>query len=180
MPGSGKGLIVEVAKSLGFYCITMGDIVREEVRKRGLKVTVETLNSVAEELRVKEGKDAIAKRIVEKLKVVNAKYILIDGVRSLDEIKCFERTLGKPIIIAIHASPKTRFKRLLQRGRPGDPKSWNEFLKRDFKELEFGIGNVIALADYMIVNEAPKEEILESIRRVLKEVIRVVESHSQS
>ena len=77
------------------------------------------------------------------------------------------------MIVAVHASPRTRFSRLSTRGRRDDPKSWEEFVARDMKELGFGIGDVIALADVMVVNEdkSPEEvasEALEAVKRVLR------------
>ena len=39
---------------------------------------------------------------------------------------------------------------------------------RDLVELSFGIGDVIALADYMIVNEGSIEEAYKSAREILE------------
>ncbi|HXZ98038.1 MAG TPA: hypothetical protein VED24_01585, partial [Candidatus Acidoferrum sp.] len=44
------------------------------------------------------------------------------------------------------------------RGRSDDPKSWQEFAERDARELGVGIGNVIALAQEMLVNEKSFED----------------------
>lgn len=57
------------------------------------------------------------------------------------------------MILGIHASPARRFKLLKERGRPDDPRTFNEFVERDMLELGLGIGSVIALSDVMIVNE---------------------------
>ncbi len=37
MPGAGKSLVVEIAQELGYSIITMGDVIREETKKRGLE-----------------------------------------------------------------------------------------------------------------------------------------------
>ncbi|MEM1596249.1 MAG: dephospho-CoA kinase, partial [Desulfurococcaceae archaeon] len=99
------------------------------------------------------------------------RIVVIDGVRSMREVDVF-RKHGRTVIIAIHASPQTRFRRLLERRRPGDPSSYNEFLRRDLTELGFGIGNVIAIADYMIVNECPPEETLNKAKSILMELVK--------
>ena len=39
MPGSGKSLVVETARELGYAIVVMGDVIREETAKRGLELT---------------------------------------------------------------------------------------------------------------------------------------------
>ena len=94
----------------------------------------------------------MARRVITKLLYSESPIIVVDGVRSLDEVEYFKKFFDV-VIVAIHTSPKTRFSRLRARGRPDDPRSWSDFRERDERELSLGIGNVIALADFMIVNE---------------------------
>lgn len=183
MPGSGKSVFLEVARELGLKYYVMGDVVRAEAAKRGLKPSVETMNYVASSLRRDEGLEAIAKRLVEEFLDLEGleEAVLIDGVRSLEEVEYFKRKLGEVKILAVHSSPKTRFERLKGRNRPGDPKSWEEFLKRDLQELEWGIGKVIALADYMVVNEGlTVEEFRETAKNLLLEVLKDDPSRGES
>ncbi len=179
MPGAGKSIVSEEAKKMGFRVYNMGDIVREEVLKRGLEPTLENFMRIAEELRVRYGMNAIAKLLSQKIKSESlattptfcSNVVFIDGVRSLEEIETLKKELNAEVlIIAIHASPRTRYERLLKRGRPGDPKDWDEFKDRDFRELRWGLGNVIALADIMIVNEGTLDEFISSVKRILEEV----------
>lgn len=171
MPGSGKSIIANAARRIGIPVLVMGDVVREEATRRGLPHTPEVLNSIARELREKEGLDAVAKRIALKIEELDSNVIVVDGVRSLNEIKVFEK-YGEIVIVAVHASPKTRFMRIRERNRPGDPKTWEEFRERDLTELAFGIGSVIALADYMIVNEGSLDRTLSEARKMLEEVLK--------
>lgn len=170
MPGAGKSIVVDIArKEYGIPNYTMGDIVREETMKRYKVITTETMLKTSYELRREHGPQYIAIKTFEKIPG-DIDVVLIDGVRSLDEVEYF-RNKGKTVIIAVHASPKTRFKRLLERNRPGDPRNWGEFVKRDMIELSFGVGNVIALADYMVVNESSIEEAIKQIRLVLDKIL---------
>ncbi len=170
MPGAGKGIVSEIARVKGIPVYVMGDVVREEATRRGLPHKPHILNAIAQELREKEGPAAVAKRIASRIAESKSKIVLIDGVRSLYEIDVFKK-YGDIVIIAVHASPKTRFERLRKRNRPGDPKTWEEFVSRDFLELGFGIGNVIALADYMIVNEEDKDKAVEYADKILERLI---------
>ncbi len=174
MPGSGKSVIAKAARDLGIPVYNMGDVVREETMRRYGKITPELMRKTSIELRKEYGPQVIALRTIERIKKdKHDGFVVIDGVRSLDEVNVFMQ-YGDVIIIAIHASPKTRFRRILERKRPGDPTSWEEFRERDLTELKFGIGNVIALADYMIVNEGTIEEAYKRAREILEGLQRHV------
>ena len=170
MPGSGKTMLSSVAREMGIPVYVMGDVIREEARRRGLEPTPANLNMVARLLREEHGPAVVAERVAEKLARDTSRVVLVDGVRSLVEVEVFRR-LGRVVIVAVHASPRTRFERLRRRGRPGDPVSWEEFRQRDMTELGFSLGSVIALADYMLVNESSQDEFRENARRLLEKLI---------
>ena len=170
MPGSGKTMLSSVAREMGIPVYVMGDVIREEARRRGLEPTPANLNMVARLLREEQGPAVVAERVAEKLARDTSRVVLVDGVRSLVEVEVFQR-LGRVVIVAVHASPRTRFERLRRRGRPGDPVSWEEFRQRDMTELGFSLGSVIALADYMLVNESSQDEFRENARRLLEKLI---------
>ena len=173
LPGSGKSVFSSVAREMGLPVYTMGDVIREEVARRGLPPTPESFMRVASELRRLYGPTVVAERTLERiLREAPGEVVVVDGVRSLDEVRVF-RGRGEAVIVAIHASPRTRFERLRSRGRPGDPKTWEEFERRDLTELGFGLGNVIALADYMLVNDGIGiDEFRAEAERLLRAVIR--------
>lgn len=162
MPGSGKSLFLDVIHEYGFQIVSMGDEVRAETERRGLPP--EMHGKVAEDLRKEHGLAAVAHLVVDR----TTRDCIVDGVRGLEEVKVFKERKFPLEIVAIHASPRTRFKRVKIRKRAGDPKTWKEFKKRDKRELQFGIGDVIALADYILVNESSKEQ-FEKECRVLME-----------
>ena len=172
MPGAGKDTVRKVIQKLGFQVIVMGDEVRSEAKRRGLDITPENLGKIMLEMRRVEGPAVIAKRCVQKIKSIDSRFILIDGIRSLHEVEEFRRIFPDFKVLAVHASPKTRFKRLLRRGREDDPKSWMDFVKRDMRELSVGLGDVIATADYMLVNEGTKGELEENLMRLLKREVK--------
>ncbi|MEB3773977.1 MAG: AAA family ATPase [Desulfurococcales archaeon] len=171
MPGSGKSTISRIiARELGARVYSMGDVVRREVERRGLDVTVENVERVAEDLRRSLGKAAVAILLLEELKGSEEDFIVVDGVRGMEEVEVLNR-LGPTCIVAVHASPLTRFRRVLARSRRGDVGGWRDLVLRDRMNLRFGIGAVIALADYIIVNEHGMEEVEEEAVRVAR-VIR--------
>jgi len=183
LPGAGKSIIGEVAQERGYVRVTMGDVIREELSRRGLDLTRENMLRLARELRKTFGNDIVARLTVKKIEKMfsmisdNVLKLLIDGVRSPREYEYFKNFASKApsaktIILAVHASPKTRFKRLVERGRVDDPHTWEEFCERDKEELGFGIGEVIALADYMIINERKS---IEDLKREANELFELIE-----
>jgi dephospho-CoA kinase len=178
MPGSGKSVVVEEARNLGIPVYVMGDMVREEALRRYGRVTPELMVETSRLLRREHGEDVIAKRTLEKIRPCE-RVVVVDGVRSLREVEVFRRH-GDVVVIAVHASPRTRFQRLLKRGRPGDPSNYEEFYKRDVTELGFGLGEVIALADYIIVNEGSIEETKAKARELFEKLLREVGTRGES
>ncbi|MEM1618719.1 MAG: AAA family ATPase [Desulfurococcaceae archaeon] len=172
MPGSGKSVVADVARELGIPVYTMGDVVREETLRRYGAITPELMVETSRRLRMEFGEDVVAVRTVERILRENpsCSVVLIDGIRSLVEVEVFRRT-GDTVIVAVHASPRTRYERLRARRRPGDPETYEEFRKRDMVELGFGLGSVIALADHVIVNEGSIEETRSCARRILENLV---------
>ncbi|ASJ13079.1 dephospho-CoA kinase [Thermococcus thioreducens] len=175
MPGSGKSKIVKEFERRGFPSVSMGDVVREETAKRGLELTKENVAKVSIRLRQELGQNAVAKLTVEKVKSLLKKstLVVIDGVRSLDEVGTFRSAFPDEeiVIIAVHTPPRLRFERLKARGRHDDPQTWEDFEERDWKELKFGIGNVIAMADHMIVNDGTKDEYDKRVKELVDRVL---------
>ncbi len=168
MPGAGKATFKEIAKRRGFTVVVMGDEIREETRRRGLKSTPENIGKIMLQLREEEGPAVVAKRCVPKIEKARGKIVFVDGIRSLHEVEEFKRHLPNFIFIAVHSSPETRFQRLFRRKRSDDPEGWETFLKRDLRELSVGLGDAVAMADYLIVNEGTKEEFRMKIHEVLE------------
>jgi dephospho-CoA kinase len=171
MPGSGKSLVSDFLRQKGFVVYSMGDIVREIAEERGVEKTSENLLKIASEIRERYGRDGVAKLMVEKIKRdAPAKDIVIDGVRAISEAKLLLQLSSCVHLIAVHASPLTRFKRILKRRRTGDPSTINEFVYRDLKELSFGLGDVIAISDIIIVNEGSPSEIRVSLDKMWERI----------
>ena len=101
-----------------------------------------------------------------------AKILIVEGVRSNDELEEFQKYF-RVTVIAIISPPEVRFGRLKTRGRSDDPKNIAEFNERDKQEQSFGISDVIDSADRYILNDDVIETFREEIRIVLKEIAGV-------
>ncbi|BDH79381.1 MAG TPA: flagellar hook-basal body complex protein FliE [Methanothermobacter sp.] len=165
MPGSGKGVVSSIAGEMGYHIIRMGDIIREEARKRG-----EDPGETAVKLRREHGEYIIAEKCIPKIENTKGEKILIEGIRSPYEVEIFKKHYRGFRIISIFSTRRTRFKRLQRRGRKDDTKDYQKFLERDQRELGFGLGDVIATSDYLIINEGPLHKFKENAKRILKKV----------
>jgi dephospho-CoA kinase len=170
MPGSGKSVVVETARELDYAIVVMGDVIREETVKLGLDLTPQNVGKVMLQLRADGGVTVVAQKCIPKIEAQAGSKVLIDGLRSLYEVDVFKAHFAKFSLVAVHASPETRFNRLFNRRRSDDPSGWEVFRERDMRELSVGLGNVVAMAEQMIVNDNSVEEIkpkvVESLRRI--------------
>ena len=171
MPGAGKATVEEIVRNMGCSVVVMGDEIRDEAKRRGLKPTPENLGMVMLKLREEEGPNVVAERCIPKIEKADGKIVVVDGIRSSHEVEKFKRHFPSFTLIAVYASPATRFQRLFKRSRSDDPKVWDTFAERDMRELSVGLGNVIAMADYLIVNEGTKNQLKRQIHKVLEVVI---------
>ena len=172
MPGAGKSTIADGLKPKGYDIINMGNAVREEAKKRNLESTRSNLGKLMLELREKNGPGAIAELIKPQIESSRANVILIDGVRSNDEIKVL-RTFGTVKLLAIHASTDARFDFLQKRGRSDDPQTKEHFEERDNRELGVGISNPIALSDDAISNTGlSKDELIQAAFKIIQSWIK--------
>jgi len=170
MPGSGKSVVVDVAREMGYAIVVMGDVIRQETLKRGLELTPQNVGKVMLELRKESGTYVIAQKCVPKIEEQRGPKVLVDGLRSLFEADIFKEHFTKFSLVAVHASPQTRFSRLSTRRRSDDPSEWKVFQERDMRELGVGLGNVIAMAEQVIVNDNSFEHVRAKVRESLERV----------
>lgn len=159
---------VEVAEALDVPVVRMGDLVREETEQRGGEAGPRAFGEIATSVREEEGLGAWAKRTVERIdSLEEGDVVLVDGVRSLEEVGVFRDAFGDDLlVVAVLASPGTRYERMKKRGRVEDEGSEDWFRERDLRELRYGLGRVIAMADAYIVNEESREEAKGVLRAV--------------
>ena len=170
MPGSGKSLVVETARELGYAIVVMGDVIREETMKLGLELTPQNVGKVMLQLRADGGVTVVAQKCIPKIEAQESSKVLVDGLRSLHEVDAFKTHFAKFSIVAVHASPETRFNRLSNRRRSDDSNGWEVFRERDMRELSVGLGNVVAMAEQMIVNDVSVEEVKAKVAEALRRI----------
>jgi dephospho-CoA kinase len=168
MPGAGKGVVVEVAKEAGYDVVVMGDVIREETKKRGLELNPQNVGKVMLQLREESGATVIAQKCVPKIVQQTRSKIVVDGLRSYAEAELFMANFSKFTLVTVHAAPEVRFQRLHARGRSDDSSSFEVFHERDMRELNVGMGVAIALSQVVIVNDGSIDEVKCRAKAVLQ------------
>lgn len=172
-PAAGKTEAASVAKKMGIPVITMGEVIREELRKRGLPLSDENAGRVANELREREGMDAIAKRCVPLIKDLEKKkaerkVVVIDGIRGIAEVETFKKEFGDDfVLVRVEAPLYLRYERIKSRGREDDLLSVEEFKEREERELGWGMEEAMKKASRVIKNEGSLEGFKKQIKGIL-------------
>lgn len=168
MPGAGKSTAAQALVAMGWTQVVMGDVIRDETKRRGLDPNARNTGEVMRSLRRERGDAAVADLCLEAIAEKKLEKVVVDGIRSIAEVVAF-RKKASVLLVAVHASPARRYELLRERGRRDDPLSQEMFLERDQRELGVGIGSAIALADETVSNQHASAE------RLVAEMTKVVE-----
>ncbi len=175
---AGKEVFAEyLIKKYGFCTFSLSTVLHQELTKRGVDLfTRKTLQDIGDELRKKYGDAVLAKRAIEILNN-DKRPVVITGIRNPAEVK-YLRTIKNFILVAVKAQRKIRFKRVLQRGKPWDPKTWRDFYKTDRRDFGIGqeksgqqVGKCIELADYTLMNNSNVGRFYGKIEKLIKKIL---------
>lgn len=170
---AGKGVSTAfLVEKYGFYYSSCSDRIREEILKRGEEITREKLQEVGGELRQKFGPAVLAKRTWIDICRSEAKKAVVDSIRGKEEVE-FLKTIPGFYLVAIEADPRTRFKRMVERGIKSDPLTWEEFLRTESRDVSQDGRNIeacIEMADFKVENNGTIEELQKKIEKILKSI----------
>jgi dephospho-CoA kinase len=169
LPGSGKGEAAAVAREAGVPVVTMGDVIREACRDRGLD-PAEHHGAVARTLREEEGEAAVAERSLPHVEAALAETetVLVDGLRSPAEVDRFEAAFGDAfVLVSVEAPFETRAARLADRGRDDSDCDREALREREARERGFGMDEVMERADVTVENTGSLDAYRTRIRDLL-------------
>lgn len=161
--GSGKDAAVEyLGDKYNLPSISVGDMVREMAKDKGISLARENLAQLASESIQKHGNEFFIKRVIARIREKGWRRAGVTGIRTPAEIRYLKHEIGENFVL-FHVyieNPETRYKRLARRGREGDPQSYADFLEQDRKEEEkFHIEQAASLADYSLDNSGTLEDL---------------------
>lgn len=164
MPAAGKSIAQAYAREKGYPYHATGDVVRAEVKARGLEPGPKTMAGVSDELRGEDGM-GVTRIALKKVLEEKSQIAFLEGMRSWQEIELI-REQADAVVVAFLAPRPLRRKRMIARGRPDDSPAG--FEERDWREIFYGASIPIALADAYIVNTSTMED----ARRDLDAIVR--------
>ena len=172
---SGKGEAIKyLVDKHKFVSYSLSDILRSELKSRGIEINRDNLIAVGNELREKHGPGVLAKLTVEKIK--NMPQALVDSIRNPFEIEELRNNLKDFKLIGITADEKTRYERAKKRGREGEKEiSFEEFIAKEEKENSDSqtgqqLLKCFQMADIKIDNSGKVEKLYENIEKILKDL----------
>ena len=166
LAGSGKSSAVEYLTEKGFPKIYFGGVIYKAMDEAGIEKTWDNQQQFREEIRRREGKDFVIKRVIKNIHdLINAgqNKIVLDGLYTWSEYKFLKHEFpGQVVVIAIVTPTYLRYQRMAKRiERPMQP---HEVDQRDWSEIEnLEKGGPIAIADYFIINDGSLEQLHQKI-----------------
>ena len=154
MPASGKNLARVYAESKHIPYFATGDLVRAEVKKRGLDPTPENTGRVSTELRGKDGLGVTRLALAGALQ--SGQACGFPGRNALVARDRIDPPKSGGDSGGLYRSERGSSERVAARGRSDDSPA--QFDERDSREIQYGAAVPIALADEYILNTGSMEE----------------------
>lgn len=177
--GSGKEIVREIfEKNTSSYSVVLSSLLKDDaLKKQGIKITREIRQNLGNELRKQYGAEVLVKIAVNFMQR-NKDFLIIDGIRNPGEADFLREKFGDDFkLIAVDAPQQTRFERISQRRRDGDPITLEEFVKLDERdqgkdEPEYGlqVRKCIETADIILQNDGSMEEFQKKVEDAIKEL----------
>jgi dCMP deaminase len=141
----------------GFGHYSLSDAIRDEAASRTPPIppTRENLIMLGNELRAKYGPMVLVERTLQKLQP--GRDYVISSVRNPGEVEALRRH-GQFCLLEVRAPDDVRLHRILERNRPGDPKTLDELREKEAREMSSDptqqqLHRCAAMADAAVWNE---------------------------
>lgn len=171
-PSSGKDTAAEYIASRGFTHVSLGDVLREEMKKVSLPVDRPSIRQFAATQRQKIGAfypvDLILSRLTDRT--------VVTGFRNLAEVNYIkERFPAGLTLLAVEAPLQARYERAVARNREGDNISFTDFqaheeAERNANPESHEVDIVIAQADHLLENSGSLEDLYQKVDKVLEKL----------
>ena len=171
LPGAGKTTASEFFIAGAKPVIRMGEVTELQLIKKNLETGEANESSIRQGLREKYGDDIYAKKTfskILKIKDTNA-LIIIEGIRSMAELRYFFTRLKKHILLYIDTDRELRHNRLKKRKKR--PLKILEIALREKYEIDvLGVTKLKEHADYIVKNNSSKSNFFSRLENVLIDI----------
>jgi len=167
---SGKDTVAEYLQGAGFAVVSLSDILRDEMRKRGIEINRENMIETGNLLEEEWGAGSLAKIAIKEYG--NKRKLVISSIRKLAEIDFLKKNPDFKFIF-VDALIEMRYERILKRKREGEEKITLEEFKRQ-EEIEMSgqgsqnLGYCKEKAEIQIDNSGTLGELYHKIEGVIE------------
>lgn len=176
---SGKGEITKAFENRGFIVYSLSNILRQEALKRGYvnPSARTTLMTLGKDLRKEHGDGVLVEMVMKMIQedrengaIPIDANIVIDSIRSPEEVRMLHESGA--YTIGLIADQRTRWDRCGNRGRLGDPETFEDFAIIDDQELaRQGVSRSLTLCNSLIDTTLIE---LDVSKRFLPEVVELL------
>jgi dephospho-CoA kinase len=174
-PSTGKGEIANLLQEHGFVAYSLSDALRARATASGLSHDRQVLTEIANNLRAKSGPGALAVEAKMMLEDSGHDKIVVESIRHPEEVVVLQRNMNAFVIGVTMPSLEKRFALMRIRNRPGDPKTWDEFLSLveseeggRGKDTDIQIGRALEASNVVIENNGTVEQLREQVMELLR------------
>lgn len=166
---AGKDSIAAALAARGFEKHSLSDVLREELRRRGERVTRPALIALGNELRASEGPAVLARRVQA---LMRGNRVALVSVRNPSEVACL-RELDRFELWGVRAPVEVRFAREAARGRESAALTLDEFRRLEERENTSDpkaqqLDATMALADRVLENGGSLAELEARVATLLE------------
>ncbi len=167
---AGKGTVADYLKGLGYRYHSLSDVIREDLKARGVPESREALTEAGNRLRREDGPAALAVHILGRLE--DGGRHIVDSIRNPAEVEVLKR-LPSFYMIGVDADPRIRFERLIARNRQGDPTTFEQFAALEDRETTSTdpstqqLRATWALVDEVVLNDGSIADLEQAVAAVL-------------
>ena len=166
---AGKDTAAEYFVKKGFLHISLSDILREELTKRGKPITRESLIAFGNELRSLFGAGILAELALRRVDA-GKKYI-VSSIRNPLEVDVLKQRHDF-ILVEVVAPLKVRFQRMRERSRENDPSTLAEMVAKEKREQssnpsEQQLHKVIERASVKVLNDSTSDKLYAKLDKFL-------------
>lgn len=172
MSGSGKSVVTEYLEEHNWKKLYFGGITYKLMKEEGIERDPDGINEkkFREKLRKEHGPECYAKFLDPEIKeAIKKNNVVLDGLYSWYEYKYLIEKYPNLKLICIVVDKEIRYKRVAERPDRSFDRKAIEY--RDLSEIEnLYKGGPIAYADYYIINNDDKENIINRLNKILEEI----------
>jgi len=172
---SGKDTLAEYLERKSFRHVSLSDLIREELRRRRRRVTLEATIAVGNELRRRFGPQILAQRALARLRA-GGNYV-VTSIRHPAEVEML-RARPDFCLVTVEAPLKVRYERSRARSRSGDFPTLAQFRRAERKQRSGHepaaqqLDACRAMAEFRVRNHSTLPEFHARIDRTLQKILR--------